>query len=267
MSEGREQARCSGRGGRHRDSYVALGDSFSEGLDDPSPGGAGYRGWTDRLAGFLAAASPHLHYANLAVRGKLLHQIIDDQVPAAVALRPSLVSLAGGGNDLLRPRSDPDQLAERFDAAVAELRACGAQVLISTGFDTRQAPVMRHMRGKVGTYNSHLWAVAERHGCRVADLWSMRVLQDPRAWSTDRLHLSPEGHRRVALRSAEALGLDVDEDWRHPWPPQPARSWQLQRAEDLRWVREHLTPWIGRRLRGQSSGDGRGPKRPDLQRI
>ncbi|MDR7301579.1 SGNH/GDSL hydrolase family protein [Haloactinomyces albus] len=269
MSRGREQVHHSG-GSVTADfggSYVALGDSFTEGLDDPAADNAGYRGWADRLAEILATSNPELRYANLAIRGKLLHQVIEHQVPAAVALRPSLVSLAAGGNDILRPGNDPDELAERFEGAVAELRAHGIQVMIGTGFDTRRAPVMRHVRGKVGAYNSHLWAIAERHGCRVVDLWSMRVLQDPRAWSTDRLHLSPEGHRRVALRAAEALGIDVDDDWRRSWPPQSPRSWRVQRAEDLRWAREHLAPWIGRRLRGRSSGDGRGPKRPELQRL
>ncbi|RCW43543.1 lysophospholipase L1-like esterase [Halopolyspora algeriensis] len=269
MGRGRERAHDSGSSvTAHRaNSYVAIGDSFTEGLNDPAADNASYRGWADRLAEILAANDPELHYANLAVRGKLLDQVIGDQLPAALALRPSLVSLVAGGNDILRPGNDPDLLAERFDAAVAELRAHGAQVLIGTGFDTRQVPVMRHVRGRVGTYNSHLWAIAERHECRVIDLWSMRVLQDPRAWSTDRLHLSPEGHRRVALRAAETLGLEVDEDWRRSWPPQPERPWHVQLTEDLRWVREHLAPWIGRRLRGRSSGDGRSPKRPELQRL
>ncbi|MBA8826654.1 lysophospholipase L1-like esterase [Saccharopolyspora lacisalsi] len=245
----------------HWDSYVALGDSFTEGLDDPYADGS-YRGWADRLAENLSVGNPRLHYANLAVRGKLLDQIVEHQVPAAIALRPSLVSLAAGGNDILRPGGDPDLLAERFDAAVTELRAAGADVLIGTGFDTRRKPVMRHVRGRVGTYNAHLRAIADRHDCRVADLWSMPVLRDPRAWGEDRLHLSPEGHRAVALRAGEALGLETDDDWRRPWPPLPVRSWRTQRSEDLRWVREHLGPWIGRRLRGHSSGDGRGPKRP-----
>ncbi len=151
-------------------SYVALGDSFSEGLDDPHEDSRhGYRGWTDRLADHLDAATPGVRYANLAVRGKLLDQVVDDQVPAATELRPALVSLAAGGNDILRPFSDPDALAARFDDAVGALRARGAQVLIGTGFDTR-GTVMRHVRGKVATYNSHLWAVASRHDCFVMDL-------------------------------------------------------------------------------------------------
>src|SRR5277367_2761427 len=123
-------------------SFVAIGDSFTEGLDDPAPGG-GFRGWADRAAGLLAVEYPGLRYANLAVRGKLLRQIVAEQVPAAAAMSPGLVSIAGGGNDILRPGADPDVLAELFDSAVARLRATGSQVLMFTGFDPVAVPVLR----------------------------------------------------------------------------------------------------------------------------
>lgn len=244
-------------------SFVAIGDSFTEGLADPAPDG-GYRGWADRVAERLAIDQPGFAYANLAVRGKLIKQVIEDQVPKAVALQPSLVAFSAGGNDILRPGSDPDELADLFDKAIREIRATDAQVLLGTGFDTAQTPLLRRVRGKVGTYNSHLWAIADRYDCHVLDLWSMRVLRDERAWGTDRLHLSAEGHRRVALRACEALGVPVEEDWRQPWPPPQEQSWRIQRVQDIQWAREYLAPWIGRRLRGRSSGDGREPKRPEL---
>jgi len=90
------------------------------------------------------------------------------------------------------------------------------------------------------------------------------VLHDPRAWSVDRLHLSTDGHRRIALRAAEVLGVPVAEDWREPLPPADPLDWAAQRRADLRWTREHFLPWVGRRLRGRSCGDGVPPKRPDL---
>lgn len=191
-------------------SFVAIGDSFTEGLNDayPGPGEVRYRGWADRVAERLAAVSPELRYANLAVRGKLLHQIVADQVPRAVRLSPDLVTLAGGGNDVLRPNGDPDRLARLFDSGVARLRETGAQVLIFTGVDTRNVPVLRRLRGRIATYNMHLRAIADRYDCLILDQWSLAFLQDRRAWSTDRLHMSPEGHRRMALRVCETLGLD-----------------------------------------------------------
>jgi lysophospholipase L1-like esterase len=274
-------------------SFVALGDSFTEGLNDPAPGG-GFRGWADRLAGLLAAEYPGLRYANLAVRGKLLREIVAEQIPAAAAMSPGLVSLAGGGNDMLRPGADPDTLAELFDVAVARLHQAGSQVLIFTGSDPVGIPVLRLLRGKIAAYNMHLRAIADARDCYLVDLWSMRFLRDMSAWSADRLHLSPESHQRVALRAAEVLGIPDAGDWRVPADgadsgavetavktlvgagtetgvlarPGVARAaWVAARREDARWAREYLLPWVNRRLRGNSSGDGLPAKRPSLQPV
>jgi hypothetical protein len=144
--------------------------------------------------------------------------------------------------------------------------------------------VIRLIRGKTAAYNMHLRAIADRRDCLLVDLWSMRALSDPRAWSLDRLHLAPDGHRRVALRASEVVGLPVDQDWREPLPPGavplavPSRYavvsrsaalsrtavWLAARRVDARWAGEHAVPWLGRRLRGASTGDGVPPKRPEL---
>jgi lysophospholipase L1-like esterase len=270
-------------------SFVAVGDSFTEGLNDPAPGG-GFRGWADRLAAMLASEYPGLRYANLAVRGKLLRQIVAEQVPAAGAMSPSLVGIAGGGNDLLRPGADPDTLAELFDAAVARLRQDGCRVLMFTGFDPVAFPVLRLLRGRIAAYNMHLRAIADARGCDLVDLWSMRFLRDIRAWSPDRLHLAAESHRWVALRACEVLGVPITDDWRVPldgslpgFATVPGSlivteaateavalgraAWVAARREDAKWAREHLVPWVSRRLHGTSSGDGRTAKRPDLQPV
>jgi lysophospholipase L1-like esterase len=250
-------------------SYLALGDSFTEGLDDLTAPDGGYRGWADRFAERLDTTQPGLRYANLAVRGKTLRQVADDQVPVAISLRPDLVSIAAAGNDMLRPGADPDALAAEFDQVIVTLQQAGCPVLMFTGFDPR-FPVLRLIRGKVAAFNMHLRAIADRHQCHVVDLWSMHVLHDPRAWSADRLHLTADGHRRVALRACEVLGVPVDEDWREPWPPltqvprSAAAGWLSARRMDARWARLHAAPWVGRRIRGRSSGDGIPPKRPQL---
>lgn len=253
-------------------SYVALGDSFTEGMSDPYPDSDSephgrYRGWADRVAEHLAGHIGEVRYANLAVRGRLIEQIRGEQVAPAVEMRPDLVTLCAGGNDLLRPGGDPDRVASIFEDIVSQLRNTGARVVIFTGFDTHSQPVMRHLRGKIATYNMHMRAIADRYGCTVVDLWSMRLFEDERAWSWDRLHLSSEGHRRLALRVAEILGVPVTEDWNAPWPPPEPRDWRTARQEDLYWAREFLVPWIGRRLTGRSSGDNVLPKRPTLQRC
>ena len=220
----------------------------------------------------LAGQAPGFRYANLAVRGKLLPEVVAEQVPRAVELAPDLVSLAAGGNDILRG-SDVDELAAQFDPAVAALQAVGCRVLIFTGFDPRMFPVIRLLRGRIAAYDMHLRGIADARGCDLVDLWSMRALRDARAWSPDRLHLTSQGHQKVALRTCEVLGLPSAGDWRAPLPPpagqdgrQLARSsaWLAARRQDGRWAREYAMPWLRRWLGGTSSGDGVPPKRPEL---
>jgi lysophospholipase L1-like esterase len=285
------------------ETFVAIGDSFTEGLEDYAPGG-GLRGWADLVAAALAAQRPGLRYANLAVRGKLLAQVVAEQLPRAVELAPDLVSLAAGGNDILRG-DDVDALAADFAPAVAKLQAAGCRVLIFTGFDPRMFPVIRLLRGRIAAYNMHLRGIADEYGCDLVDLWSMRALKDPGAWSPDRLHLTTQGHQRVAQRTCEVLGIPPAGNWpatppavlpatasppavlpataspratrlsparlRSPWLSSPWLSspwlsspWRAARRQDARWAREYAGPWLRRRLTGASSGDGVPPKRPDL---
>jgi lysophospholipase L1-like esterase len=250
-------------GGAGYGSYVAVGDSFTEGLNDPGADG-GFRGWADRVAERLSSSAPGFRYANLAVRGKLIDQIVRDQVPRAVGMRPDLISFCAGGNDLLRPGSDPDQMAKAVAGAVRDLRGTGADVVLFTGVDPRDTPIMRRARGKFATFYLHIRSISDLYGCRLVDMWSMQGLRDWRAWSDDRLHMNAEGHRLVAAKVLDVLGVPGDDDWRKAWPPRERVGQAARRREDARWVREHLGPWLGRRLRGRSSGDGLDPKRPDL---
>lgn len=253
-------------------SFAALGDSFTEGVGDPCTDGVNCRGWADRFAEQLAGYSPGLRYANLAIRGKRVREVLAEQVPVAVSMAPDLVSLAAGGNDMLRVRTDPDLLADTFESAVAKLAAAGSRVMIFTGFDPNAFPVIRLIRGKAAVFSMHVREIATRHDCLLADLWPMRVLTDRRLWADDRLHLAPDGHRRVALLACEVTGVPVAEDWRAPLVDQPAgpgfagvaQTWLSSRRNDLEWVTEHFAPYLSRRLHGISSGDGKSAKRPEL---
>jgi len=243
--------------------FVAIGDSFTEGLDDWRPDGTP-RGWADRVAERLALREPGFRYANLAVRGKVLDQIVADQIPVAERLRPDLVAFCAGGNDIIRFACDTDDLARRFDDALARITATGAHVLVFTGFDLgRMHPLIRRLRGRIACYNELMRASAERRGGTVVDLWGMTPLTDPRTWGSDRLHLTAEGHRRVALRVLECLGEPVADDWREPLPEAVPMPWRDRQLEDLRWMREWVLPFVRNRLQGRSTGDGFVPKRPE----
>jgi lysophospholipase L1-like esterase len=242
--------------------YVALGDSFTEGIGDPDPQNPGrHRGWADRLAEELSHGTEDFAYANLAIRGRLLGRILDEQLEPALELRPDLVSISAGGNDLLRPGSDPDALALRLDTAVGRLADAGATVLLFNGPDIGSTPVLSAIRGKVAIYNENLRVVAARHDAVVADMWGLRQLSDPRMWDTDRLHFSPLGHHTIAIMALEALNVRHGLEPMDP-SPMPVRTWRAARTEDLVWAREYFVPWVIRRLRHKSSGDGISAKRP-----
>nr|WP_328741350.1 SGNH/GDSL hydrolase family protein [Flavimobilis rhizosphaerae] len=245
--------------------YVAIGDSFTEGLwDRETPGSDACRGWADRLAEHLDARTPGgVEYANLAVRGRLLGPILTDQLPAALDLEPDLVSIVGGGNDILRPGVDVDRLAARLENAVARVRETGADVLLATGVDADGSALLRLTRPRVATFNAHVWSIARRHGAHVLDQWGMRFIKDWRFWDVDRLHLTSEGHRRVAEAALEALGLEpTDVTWDVPLDALTPEAWSVRARENAVWMRQHALPWVQRRLTGRSSGDGRTPKRP-----
>ncbi len=251
--------------------YVAIGDSFTEGLNDQRPDGT-LRGWADLVAESLAMVEPELQYANLAVRGKLIRQIVDEQVPRAVEMRPDLVTLFAGVNDLLRPRVEVPYVAGLFDRAVRELRADGIDVLVFRGGGASRAAGATgrgRMSARIAAFNAAIMRTADRYGCLVADIVAPDVWQHPDMWSADRLHLSGVGHERIAAAVCEVLQVPFEPlpDWRVPLTPADPVPWLSARGSDVRWAGVYLAPWVLRRLQGRSSGDGRAPKRPELAPV
>ncbi|UPO77721.1 SGNH/GDSL hydrolase family protein [Arthrobacter sp. Helios] len=243
--------------------YVALGDSFTEGIGDPSPESpGGHRGWADRVAEELAHGHKDFAYANLAIRGRLLNQIINEQLEPAIDLHPDLVTICAGGNDVIRPGGDPDRLAEKMDGTIARLRETGATVVLFTGPDIGATPVLGSVRGRVAIYNENLRTVAARHDAVLADMWALRELSNPQMWAPDRLHFSPLGHHTIAAMVLDTLGVDHSLE-PHAVKEATHKNWRTARSEDLVWAREYLVPWVVRRVRKRSSGDGISPKRPD----
>ncbi|MEU4926200.1 SGNH/GDSL hydrolase family protein [Streptomyces yokosukanensis] len=237
-------------------SLVAVGDSFTEGMSDLLPDGS-YRGWADLLATRMAARTPDFRYANLAVRGKLIGQIVDEQVAAAAAMDADVITLVGGLNDTLRPKCDMGRVKGLLTEAVERLApSCGQLVLMRS--PGRQGPVLERFRPRMEELFACVDELAARHGALVVDLYGAPSLGDPRMWDVDRLHLTAEGHRRVAEAVWQRLGYEPEDgDWRLPMPATAPPDWLTRRVADARFARQYLLPWIGRRLTGRSSGDGR----------
>jgi lysophospholipase L1-like esterase len=240
--------------------FAALGDSISEGWCDPVIGiGEPWFGWADRLALEIdrvqrADGAPRLEFANLAVRGRRVRHVVEDQIPAAIAMRADLVSVLVGGNDLSALRPDPDRLAAELESGIARLAATGATILLATAYDPGFSPYLRMLRGRAAVFTAHVHAIASKHRCRVLDLWTIPGLADRSMWSEDRLHPSTRGHLALLAAAASALGL--------PEPAGLADPHDAPRLPTGVWFRRHALPWIARRVRQVSSGDGRGPKLP-----
>jgi lysophospholipase L1-like esterase len=246
--------------------YVALGDSSTEGLDDPD-GDGGYRGWADRLAARLAAVDPEVRYANLAVRGMSAAEIEAAQLAPAVAMRPDLATVVVGMNDLLRGNFDAARVASHVVTMGRALRAAGAVVVTFTIPDASgRMGLGTLLSARTETYNLELRRAAAQVGAVLLDLDGFPLAHDARMWSDDRLHGTSEGHARIAEELAHMLGVPgarpgaLDE----LLPPAPPRAASERVVADLAWIARHVAPWAWRRLRGRTAGHGRVAKRPEL---
>ena len=252
--------------------YVAIGDSSTEGLDDPAGDGS-FRGWANRLAEHLArvqAGQGGLLYANLGVRGKKTREIADEQLARALAMRPDLVTLFAGTNDIVSRRVDLSAVAADLAAMMAAIRGSGATLLTFTMPDL--APVMplaRRLAPRLDGLNAAIRTAAAQSGALLVDFAAHPVASDPRLWSPDRLHANAAGHARIAAALADALANNYG-------PPEGAAEETLGRIltedlgrwrDELVWGKDYLLPWLVRHSLGRSSGDRRQPKRPELAPV
>ena len=183
-----------------------MGDSFTEGVGDPEERCAGgLRGWADRVAEELSAGRTDFAYANLAIRGLLLGQILDQQTEPALQLKPDLITLSAGGNDMVFHRTDPDKLAAKLEAGVERLSATGATIMLFAGPDWRRTPILGRSRSRIAIFNENIRIVAAAHHCLLVDLWTLPGLRDPQMWDPDRLHFSPLGHHTIAMQVLDTL--------------------------------------------------------------
>jgi lysophospholipase L1-like esterase len=244
--------------------FVAVGDSFTEGVGDRDlrlPNDC--RGWADRVAEELTRNDPRTRYANLAVRGRRLCRIVDEQLDASLAMQPTLLSFHAGGNDLLAARLDLGALIRRFEAAVARIAGTGTRVLLFTEYNVPLSPVLEPLKLRTAIFNKHIRRIAAEHGTLLVDHWCFERFQDRRLWAPDRLHMSTPGHEYMAVKVLEVLGAA------HALPtPVLAPPFQRSRAgiiaDDAAWLRRDVAPWFSRRLRGVSSGDHLGARWPAL---
>lgn len=236
--------------------YVAIGDSFTEGVGDELPDGR-VRGWADLVAqGWAEAAAQPIEYANFAIRGKLVWPIVEEQLEPALALKPTHLSFNGGGNDMLRPRTSVSRVVDAFAHVLRRCDEEGVRLIVLSGANpSGQLPLSRVIQRRGDMLSAAVsMRLADRDDVVRAFNWPDRELSSPPYWSEDRLHMNSRGHHRVAARVLTSLGLEPAPGW---WslPERPGVA-----TRGATYYREHVGPWVRRRLTGTSSGDGREPK-------
>ena len=246
--------------------FLALGDSMTEGMSDEIRNGK-YRGWADRTAEVMAANWDGFTYANFAVRGKLVGQVVADQIPMALQFieGPStLVSFHAGANDVIRPKYDPEKTISTYNSGVDKLVKSGASLMLfcvleDTGARTKAAKIWQE---RFALFNENVRKKATEVGAILFDPNLDAFWQDTRFIDADRLHLNSEGHRRVAEAVLARFDLPHDPNWNKPLPPARPDSILKKVWINLKWFITFAIPWMIRRLRGRSSGDGRSCKYP-----
>ena len=246
--------------------FIAIGDSFTEGICDEKRYGQ-YRGWADRVADVMAKDQPGFQYANLAIRGKLLKQVFDEQIePAALQVidKTTLISFHAGANDVIRPKYNPNITLPMYAKAARKVAASGATVLLFTVLEDsgKEGRLAERWKERFKDFNEHVRDIAEEVGAILCDANEEPAFRDPRFLAFDRLHLNPMGHDRVAQAVLEKIELPFDTSWRRPLAPQEPTHKLVELATTSIWFMTFALPWMWRRARGKSSGDGRTCKYP-----
>ena len=239
--------------------FVAIGDSFTEGVGDELPDGR-VRGWADLVAqGWADASGQAIEYANLAIRGRLIWPIVDEQLEPALALGPTHLSFNGGGNDMLRPRASTAHIVAAWERVLQRCDEAGVTLIALSGANpSDHLPLAGVFQRRGDVLSAEVTArLDSRPDVLRAFNWPDKELSTIGYWSDDRLHMNVRGHHRVAARVLNTLGVEPPSSW---WSL-PALA-ERERTSTRAYYREHVGPWVQRRLKGTSSGDGREPKFP-----
>lgn len=243
-------------------SYVAIGDSLTEGLGDfdfeVSRFGCG---WADRLAELFARvayeAGENFDYANLALRGSSLYEILTAQLEDALKLKPDLVTIFAGSNDFMRSNKTHPEMKALLRGAIKRLHEAGAHVLLVNTVNPVHLRLFQPLSHKAKAMTELINSVAAEYEVPVLDLFSMNEFENLEFWCEDMVHFSGHGHIRIANQAASMLGLDQGFE--------EADLEQMHRPDRgpvavMQWTVRHVIPYLVRRIRRRSSGDGLEPK-------
>lgn len=247
-------------------SYIALGDSLSEGLGDRGfEAQRMHCGWTDRLAHLLSAsandAGHGFTFANLALRGSKTRSIMTSQLEAAIRQKPDLVTVMAGSNDIFANRQQLLEVERLLHHGLTRLTMAGIRVLVVNTADPQHLALTRHLRPKAKRMTQLINRVCAQLSLPVLDVHNLQQLADIRYWCDDMAHFSEHGHTLIANQAAEQLKLE----YRHvPTPPNAMAYPDRGPVAIGAWLKRDVIPFLIRRIRGRSSGDGLRAKLPVL---
>lgn len=183
--------------------YVAIGDSFTEGIGDPVDG-VSKLGAMDRVAAALKQSNPNLKYTNLAKRGLLVAEIREQQLQAALHLKPDFVTIVAGSNDILAGRFNPIRWEQELRTLYKTLAATGA--VVSTGnipnfpvLRTLKEPLQLRVNNNIAIGNDIIQRLAAQYQIILVDAWTISCSHlDGNDWSTDGIHPNSRGYLKFA---------------------------------------------------------------------
>jgi acyl-CoA thioesterase I len=177
--------------------YTALGDSTGVGVGAKEGGG-----YVARLFERIKRERNDARLINLCVSGATTEDVLREQMRAALATRPTLVTIGIGINDIGHGMSVA-QFERNYEEIIKKLKAeTKATIVVTNVPDISFAPVVPlyardSTRRNVQLFNEKIQAIAERHDLLLVDVYSEthRVIPThPEFFSEDGFHPSTEGY-------------------------------------------------------------------------
>lgn len=198
--------------------FVALGDSFTEGIGDPVEG-IELRSAHDWTALWMQAANPEMQYTNLAVSGLKVAEVRSQQMQRALNLNPDFISIVAGANDALKGPFSAEAIRAELNLMFGAFHSSGAQLFLSSlpNATLRLAlpdGIKQRLKANLETTNAIIRELAGQYGAICLDFWDSPLEHDASLWSQDGIHPNAKGYLEIARWAApqlEAQGIQLGE--------------------------------------------------------
>ncbi|MGE7888484.1 SGNH/GDSL hydrolase family protein [Bacillus cereus] len=179
--------------------FVAIGDSFTEGIGDEVEGIA-LKSWVDH---FVQLCENDIEYANFAKRGLVTKEIRSQQLEKALTFKPDLVSLIAGANDVLKGRWNHNVYKNDMEFMIDSLSKAGSDIIIANlpDFTVRlpfAAEKKQVIKEQLLEANDVILSLSREYKLHHVDFWNHQLVNDNTLWSTDLIHPNSKGYVKVA---------------------------------------------------------------------